>query len=198
MAWVKNISGASETFHGQIIADGAYHNVPKGRRASWQADATFFNQIANGTGLIAQNPSGNADFTIALEGWAYFIDFKIKKNDTPCDYSESFWNVVAPSTTTKSPGIVIPNTMIVAIRIFKGKGESPDAYTKLVFDDGGANEKIFHAFEEPPDQYEPNQNEDYCRVTGDGVAKIQIITVNGNVAATGAIGAYWEADEVET
>lgn len=70
MIWVKNISGSTQTWVGQEIADGAYfHLNTLGLITQWSADLTFLQALMAATPLakLAHDNSGSNDISDYVE-----------------------------------------------------------------------------------------------------------------------------------
>lgn len=71
---VKNNTGSSGTWLGQVIASGAYFQLEEADFLNWRQDTTVFTDVGNGD-LIVND--GTSDFTDALEGWEWLSGGKI-------------------------------------------------------------------------------------------------------------------------
>lgn len=107
------------------------------------------------------------------------------------DYSESKYLGVSSLSTDTSGGTVFPNNQIVVISRFRANGVAPDQYVRLVWDDGGANEKIFCSTRGDVDLYFDTSNPD-MRITGDGSKSLKIILVNAGSSLSPVFGGAYE------
>lgn len=72
--FVKNNKGTSETWAGQMIADGDYYQVQLGEQLTWKTDSEVIADIASGDLIVARDDSGTTDYSDVSEGMIYFMD----------------------------------------------------------------------------------------------------------------------------
>ena len=81
ITYAKNTSGASDTWVGQVIADGAYYQIDDTERLSWQTNDKVLQDIGAGDLTIAKDDSGTND----ISGTAAQIDYLKNVDTTPKD-----------------------------------------------------------------------------------------------------------------
>jgi hypothetical protein len=106
--------------------------------------------------------------------------------------AESKYLKVAANTTDATGGVVIPNGETWTVYRFVANGADPEAYVALIYDYQGGNEKIFASTKGDIDMLF-DYTDPGCHITGDGVAKLQVIIINDNASETPIIGGLFEA-----
>jgi len=184
----KNNDSVNHTYLGQLILPGEYYKIMDIERLRWANRGIFLKDVANSIALMARDDTGSSDILDINEG----INF-LKEIPTPvlADYSDIFYAELDSESESLSGGIVIPSGQDIGILRFKGNGQDPNAYVMLVFDRGGAGEKNFGVIK-TEDDIKYDMSLPYAQVTGDGVAKLQLVLVN-NSAQSAAIGGLFEA-----
>jgi hypothetical protein len=130
-------------------------------------------------------------FLAWLTSFALTPVFSSTFNRIKADYSEAFYKAVAPTTTDQSTGSVIASGQLIGVARFIATGASPSAYTMLVYDYGGAAQKIFFSTKDTADISFDTGNAIY-QVTGTG-ASLKVVIVNNNTTETPVVGGSYEA-----
>lgn len=185
---VKNNDSVNHVWVGQLVAPGSYYQIQDFERLRWSNDSTFVKDVANSIGVMARDNTGSADILDINEG----INF-LKEIPTPLlpDYSDILYTELESESEESSTGVVIPNAQTIGILRFKGNGQDPNAFVKLVFDNGGGGEKVFGVIKSE-DDITFDHTLSYAQVTGDGIASLQVVLVN-NSTQSAAIGGLFEA-----
>ena len=97
------------------------------------------------------------------------------------------WKIVAANTSDTTEGVVIPNGETWALEEVNLSGADPSAYVSIVFDDGGAGEKIFLSTKGEV-SLKNDTSVAVWQVTGDGSAEVVIKIINDNATQTPIIG----------
>lgn len=186
--FVKNADSVNHIWVGQLVSPGAYYKITDTERLRWQNNSTLLKDIGNSVAVMATDNTGSGDIGDINKG----INFL--KELVPVavpDYSDILYSEVAGESEENSPGIVIPSGQTVAVTRFKGNGIDPSAYVMCIFDQGGGSQKIIGVIKSEDDvSYDPVLT--YTQVTGDGIAKLQVVLVNNN-SGSAAIGGLFEA-----
>lgn len=72
--WVKNSSGASKTWVGQLIADEAYYQLEAAEESKWANNSTVLTDIGSGDLVVAKDDSESTDFSDVAEAINYLKD----------------------------------------------------------------------------------------------------------------------------
>jgi len=82
MAYIKNDTGGTKTWVGQQILAGAYYQIQTSEHNQWENDSTLLIAIGNGDAVVAEDSSGNKDFSDIADGINFLkgITVEIKRN----------------------------------------------------------------------------------------------------------------------
>ena len=105
--------------------------------------------------------------------------------------TECKYKTVAASTTDSSEGVVVPNGETWGVYGWQANGADPSAYVTLVWDYGGAQEKIFSSTKGDVHIHFDVAVEEY-QVTGNGSRKFLVLIINDNTSETPIIGGCME------
>lgn len=111
-------------------------------------------------------------------------------------YSETFYKNVAASTEDRSTGITPANGEQISIYRFRANGSDPTAYVALIWDRGGASERIIASTKGDIDlilSTEIHVN----HIVGDGVNSLQICIINDADSISPIIGGAVEVIGVD-
>lgn len=111
-------------------------------------------------------------------------------------YSESYYKNVDSNSDDFSTGVIPIEGEKIGIHRFIASGADPSCYVVLVWDFGGASQKIFASTKGDIDITFDSSIHD-MHITGDGVKKLQIMIKNDNDSASPIIGGRFEAIEVD-
>lgn len=104
---------------------------------------------------------------------------------------ETFYAKVSASTELESDGVVIPDGETHAIYRFRANGADPNAYVRLVWDNGGDQEKIIASTKGDIDILFDTTGCTHC-YTGNGTKKMSIVIENNNDTQSPYIGGEFE------
>lgn len=111
-------------------------------------------------------------------------------------YSETFYKNVSASTEDRSTGITPANGEQLAIYRFRANGSDPTAYCALIWDRGGAGERIIASTKGDIDlilSTDIHEN----HIIGDGVKKLNICLINDADSVSPIIGGAVETVGVD-
>lgn len=186
--WVKNLDTITRFWVGQGVSPGAYYEIQPFEQERWANDSALLKDLGNNIGRMARDNSGTNDIVDLNEQ----INF-LKELPTPIlvDYTETFYQQVASESEVLSTGVVIPSGQLVGIKRFQGVGLGPEAWSALVWDRGGAQEKFFGIIQ-ASDEIEYDFTLPTNQITGDGVKTLQVLLTN-DTQQSAALGALFEA-----
>lgn len=186
MKRVKNNTGSSQTWVGQMISAGVYYTLEAFEEPRWAKNVTFLAAVMAGEAIVA---TADAD----VVGISEQIDFlkDVVRVNSP-DYTQTKYTTVAANTVDTDGLVVIPNGVVVGIFEFRGDSVGPENYVVLVFDYGGASEKILAVARGSEFiSLDPTLAEN--QVTGNGVKTLGIVVVNDSIASIPAVGGSFKA-----
>lgn len=113
------------------------------------------------------------------------------ENKWSVDYSESKYVQVSANSVDNDGGTTIPSGQMVAVTRVRANGIDPNIYVSIVFDYGGASEKIISSTRGDVDSHlDPNLWSN--QVIGDGAKKIKVIIVNDSNTESPVVGGAYE------
>jgi len=68
MAYIKNDDTVNHTWVGQLITPGSYYQIQPHEKDQWANDSQLLTDIGAGDAVVAEDSSGNKDFTDVAEG----------------------------------------------------------------------------------------------------------------------------------
>ncbi len=186
--FVHNLDTVQRFWVGQGVLPNQYYEIQVFEQERWANDSQLLKDMGNDIARMARDNSGTTDITDFNEQ----INF-LKELPTPIlvDHTETFFEQVPSESESLSPGIVVGNGDLVGIKRFKGVGFGPGAWCALVWDRGGAGEKIFGLFQSS-DEIEYDISVAANQITGDGVKKLQVLLTN-DTQQSAALGSLYEA-----
>jgi hypothetical protein len=78
--WIKNDSGSSKTYMGQVIADQTYYEIQSHEENSWAHDSALLIDIATSDAIVAKDDSGTTNFTDVDLAISYLKDILLQED----------------------------------------------------------------------------------------------------------------------
>ena len=185
MKQVTNTTGVAITLTGQQIEPAQTYVLEAFEYDRWANSDAVLEAVASGAILVS---NGVTDLS-PTDGINLLKDITY----TPAtDYSQSKYGNVAAGTVDTDGLVVIPNGVTVGVFSFRGDSVGPENYVMLVFDYGGAGQKIIAVTRGSSSQViDPLLVEN--QVTGNGSKTLGVVVVNDSSSTMPAVGGAFQA-----
>ena len=80
--WIKNDSGSSKTWVGQVVADQLYYEIQASESFSWANNSLLLTDIASGDAVVAKDDSGDTDIVDVAAAINYLKDIDSMPRDS--------------------------------------------------------------------------------------------------------------------